>query len=175
LEKFKRALKKQIDLFGNLEDSIYTNRAMRTVIKFKAEDIASKVNLAHAINHEIIEKCKLKEVDLKVSGAYKELFKSFFAENITTLLTDNSLRVDLEPLDIAGSIEPQNNASESNSPKHHRSRRADSEERRGKRQLGIRLVGLENQLELLGQNKKNMMGRRPSTKITGGIPIAPQK
>jgi len=58
LEKFKKALTRQINTFGSLEDSIYTSRAMRTVIKFKAEDILSKTNLAHAVNQEFIEKCQ---------------------------------------------------------------------------------------------------------------------
>ena len=50
LDKFKNALSKQIISFSSLEDSIYTNRAMRTVIKFKAEDILSKTNIAHTVN-----------------------------------------------------------------------------------------------------------------------------
>lgn len=44
---------------------------MRTVIKFKADDIPGKTNAAHNVNEEFIEGCRFKEVDIKINDSYQ--------------------------------------------------------------------------------------------------------
>jgi hypothetical protein len=60
---------------------------MRTVIKWKSEDMLDKTDFGHTVNQEFVERCQLKEIDFKTNSNYKELFKGFLNANVSCNLS----------------------------------------------------------------------------------------